>query len=169
MIEWKAMVEKLISPERVRELKSQSLNKSLVATRTFVIKEIRRTYSIKATYLRERVFSVRKSSKHNLVGKIIIAGKRSASLAKAYPVRQTSLGVQAEIKRGKKFLIPHAFLAKGQAWRRAKQGNRFVPRYPLKLLRGPLEVVLATGVSRDALEYLVSYAIKEFERRLKYG
>jgi hypothetical protein len=132
-----------VNPAIYKRAASRALNEALRWARKEWIKGIREKYAIKSTYLKERVFEIYPASPSNLTGKVVVRDKKQYSLGLAYPISQTKEGVRTQFIRGKSFVIPHAFIWSGRAWRRKRVGGKLVPRKPIVLLKGPGTPVIA--------------------------
>jgi hypothetical protein len=132
-----------VNPVLHERAASRALNEALRWARKEWIRRIREKYTIKSTYLKERAFRVYWASPRRLRGSVEIRDKKQYSLGLAYPIQQTKEGVRTQFIRGKSFVIPHAFIWSGRAWRRKKIGGKLVPRRPIVLLKGPGTPVIA--------------------------
>lgn len=144
----------------------RAANKSIIHTRKYWMQKIREMLAIRQSYLRERVFEIRKATKTKNYAMIIVKEKKSYSLYHAYPIRQTSQGIVGQIYKKKSFLIPHGFIVQGRgAFRRKKIGDRFVPRYPLTFLRGPTIALFSR--KRDLQKEIENEAITYMQKVLR--
>lgn len=149
---------------------SRALNESLRWARKEWIRKIREKYAIKSTYLKERVFEVYWASPRRLRGSVVVRDKKQYPLGLAYPITQTKEGVRTQFIRGKTFIIPHAFIWSGRAWRRKKIGGKLVPRKPIVLLKGPGTPVIARNreITDRILKESVNKVIARYDAIITY-
>lgn len=175
MIEAKLIgLEKIIritNPQLYKKASVRAMNHTATHIRKFWISLIKQRFAVKSSYLRERVFEIRRASRNKPTAIVAVKEKKSFSLFHAYPTRQTAAGVQTEIRKGKKVLIPHGFIVAGKgAYIRQKQGGRLVPRLPIRFLRGAgVGLLVRNQELQERLEKeAVEYGKKELEREIKY-
>ncbi len=161
---------KVVDPNVHKKAASRAVNETLRWARKEWIRGIREKYVIKSTYLKERVFEIYHASPSNLTGKVVVRDKKQYSLGLAYPISQTKEGVRTQFIRGKPFIIPHAFIWSGKAWRRKRIGGRLVPRKPIVLLKGPGTPVIARNreITDRILKQSVDKVVQRYESLISY-
>jgi len=160
----------VVKPDVHRKAASRSINETLRWARKEWIKGIREKYTIKSTYLKERIFEIYYASPSNLTGKVIVRDKKQYTLGAAYPIYQTGVGVRTEFIKGKPFVIPHAFIWNGKAWRRKREGGKLVPRKPIEILKGPGTPVIARRreITDRILKETVNKVITKYDSLISY-
>jgi len=148
-----------VNPVLHERAASRALNESLRWARKEWIKGIRDKYAIKSSYLKERIFEIYHASPSNLTGKVVVRDKKQYTLGAAYPISQTGIGVRTEFIKGRPFVIPHAFIWSGKAWRRKREGGKLVPRKPIEILKGPGTPVIAR--SKEITDRILQTAIQK--------
>lgn len=161
---------KVVDPNVHKKAASRAVNETLRWARKEWIRGIREKYVIKSTYLKERVFEIYHASPSNLTGKVVVRDKKQYSLGLAYPISQTKEGVRTQFIRGKPFIIPHAFIWSGKAWRRKRIGGKLVPRKPIVLLKGPGTSVIARNreITDRILKQSVDKVVQRYESLISY-
>lgn len=133
-------LRKVFNKKELNTIMVRTLNDAAKQTKSFLVKKIRERYAIKASYLRERAFSIKKATPSRLYAVLVAKGGKGVSLMH-YPVRQTKKGVSAQVLRGRRVLIPHAFIqhvgGRPHVFIRKIVGGRRVGRYPVQRLLGP--------------------------------
>ena len=143
---------------------SRGLNKLSVSVRKTGRLSIRENYSIKASAV-TKAMKLEKSTPSTLRAAVIATGKRISYLH--FPgTKQTRLGVVVRVQRGKKKLIPHAFIAdipvkgdKSFSFATSSQVFRRVgkSRLPIKATRGPaVAQMFGAGRTIQAMEKTVN-------------
>lgn len=146
-------------PGGIRRVMPPAMNKAAAATKTMLYRAFSERMNIsRKGSIKERLQLVPKASRDNMAAGIRIDLARF-TVASFKRTRQMKAGVRWSPGGGRMLMIPRAFLRKGlthyqtgkhmdlrQVWRRAGDGDDLVPRYPLKILRGPS---LAAVFERD--------------------
>jgi len=160
----------VVNPEVHKKAASRAVNETLRWSRKEWIRKIREKYAIKSTYLKERVFEVYWASPRRLRGSVVVRDKKQYSLGLAYPITQTKEGVRTQFIRGKSFVIPHAFIWSGKAWRRKRVGGKLVPRKPIEILKGPGTPVIARSreITDRILKESVNKVIARYDAIITY-
>jgi hypothetical protein len=160
----------VVNPDVHKKAASRAINETLRWSRKEWIKGIRDKYAIKSTYLRERIFEIYHASPSNLTGKVVVRDKKQYTLGAAYPVHQTGIGVRTEFIKGRPFVIPHAFIWNGKAWRRKRVGGKLVPRKPIEILKGPGTPVIARNreITDRILKESVNKVVERYDALISY-
>jgi hypothetical protein len=165
----------VVNPDVHKKAASRAINETLRWAQKEWIKGIREKYAIKATYLRKQIFDIHHASPSNLTGKVVVRDKKQFTLGTTnpynpYPISQNSIGIKTEFIRGKPFIIPHAFIRNGKAWRRKRIGGKLVPRKPIEILKGPGTPVIARNreITDRILKEAVNKAIARYEALILY-
>lgn len=158
---------RVLNPDAYYKFAASAVNESLRSSRSYWIKKIRERYAVKSSYIRENVFSVVKATQKDPRGLIVVNQKKKLALGQAFPAHQTKTGVTAEIVRGHKFHIPHAFIWQGIVFRRKKVGSKLVPRLPIEKKWGASvqTVAMASPVIDAVSSYAVQKALERFESK----
>lgn len=122
---------------------NRALNRGATTMRAQASRMVREDYRIRARDLKGDTIRVsRKATGTSLASELHVRAAQIPLSAFSSP-RETRLGVTVGVRRGgKRQLFRHAFIARGnngvpQVFWRVKEGDRFVPRGPIKLILGP--------------------------------
>lgn len=147
-----AAVERAVRgiPGAMARLMPPALNQAAAQMRTWLYRQFAERMSIaRKSSIRDRLAISPKATPANWSAGVRIELKRF-TVASFKGVRQLKAGVRWSPRPGVMNLIPRAFLTGGfthyasgeyvesrQVWRRAEEGGRMVPRYPIHVLKGP--------------------------------
>lgn len=105
-----AEVQRTFNPSKVARAAASTLNRVTRSGRTEASSSIRARWMIKKAPL-DRKMTITPASKHNLRASLTVISS-PLNLMHFY-ARQTKRGVVAQIQRGRKTILPHAFIARG--------------------------------------------------------
>jgi len=154
-------IEKMVSEEPYRKALGRTLNRTKTKFKSVTTKEVRKTYNIRAKDLKQYI-QLKKTG--NLEWKFMVKGKQ-LGLEKFKP-RQNKSSVSVMVKKGQRFKLSYAFLAKD------KNGNiRVFERETKK--RMPIDRLFSLSVPQMFNEKILGKGFKEaeqtFEKEFKHN
>lgn len=117
----------------------RALNRAIDRTRTEAIRKLRETYNVKAGFLRNEAFFVRRATRNNLAAILRATGDRLRLIG--FDAKQNKAGVSVAVKKGARKTITHAFIARmpsGHLGVFARNADKTPIRHRLYGKRGPL-------------------------------
>jgi len=153
----------------VEKAMRQALKTLGTGARTQISKLMRNEYNIKKKDLDKEIKVIPQLKNYQIT--LQIKGRKIPLIY--FGAKETERGVRISIKKGKKVVIPHTFIAKGlppQVFEREIKGGKRVPKLHIIKQVGPSipQLVKGTKILDGVKEWAVPQAQKLFDSKLSY-